>query len=112
SGWSLEKKIKLVVDSLTAFSYTPIRAISIFGISCALLGFLYAAFIVLNAFAGRPIEGWSSLMVAVLVLGGAQMLMLGVLGEYLWRALDESRHRPRFLVEARTEARVPTEGRT
>ncbi|MBE2223999.1 MAG: hypothetical protein IAF02_20845, partial [Anaerolineae bacterium] len=66
----------------------------------AVLGFLYAGFVVANAIAGRPSEGWSSLMVVVLVIGGFQMLMMGVLGEYIWRALDETRHRPRFIVEA------------
>lgn len=42
-------------------------------------------------------------MVVVLILGGVQMVMLGVLGEYLWRALDESRGRPRYLIERRTD---------
>ncbi len=66
------------------------------------LGFIYAAVVIINAIVGRPIEGWSSLMVVVLVLSGVQILMLGVLGEYLWRALDESRNRPRYVVERRT----------
>jgi len=51
------------------------------------------------------VQGWSSLMAVVLVLGGLQMLMLGVLGEYLWRVLDESRRRPRFLIEESTPRR-------
>ena len=100
SGWNLEKKVKLVVDSVTSFTYLPIRLMSYLGVFVAILGFLYAAFVVANAIAGRPTEGWSSLMVVVLVVGGIQMLMMGVLGEYLWRALDEARHRPRFIVEA------------
>lgn len=100
SGWNLEKKVKLVVDSVTSFTYLPIRLMSYVGIFVAVLGFLYAGFVVANAIAGRPSEGWSSLMVVVLVIGGFQMLMMGVLGEYIWRALDETRHRPRFIVEA------------
>jgi dolichol-phosphate mannosyltransferase len=48
---------------------------------------------------GHPIEGWASLMVVTLIIGGLQMLMLGVLGEYLWRNLEESRKRPLFLIE-------------
>jgi dolichol-phosphate mannosyltransferase len=48
---------------------------------------------------GDPIEGWASLMVVILIIGGLQMLMLGVLGEYLWRNLEESRKRPLFLIE-------------
>jgi dolichol-phosphate mannosyltransferase len=102
SGWTLRKKLKLVVDSITSFSYLPIRMMSYAGLITAVTGFGYACFIIANALARRPVEGWSSLMVAVLVVGGMQMLMLGVLGEYLWRALDESRRRPRYLVETAT----------
>jgi len=100
SGWSLEKKLKLVVDSVTSFTYLPIRLMSYLGIVVAVLGFVYAGFVILNALAGRPIEGWSSLMVIVLLIGGFQMVMMGVLGEYLWRALDEARRRPRYIIEA------------
>jgi dolichol-phosphate mannosyltransferase len=100
SGWNLEKKLKLVVDSITSFTYFPIRLMSYVGFITALLGFLYAGFVVFNALRGHPPQGWSSLIVVVLVLGGIQMVMLGVLGEYLWRALDEARRRPRYIVEA------------
>ncbi len=99
SGWTLAKKLKLVVDSITSFSYAPIRLMSYVGFTVALVGFVYAAFVVWNALRGVPAQGWSSLMVVLLVLGGLQMLMLGVLGEYLWRALEESRGRPRYIIE-------------
>ena len=69
----------------------------------AVLGFVYAAVVVVNAIEGRPVQGWSSLMIAVLVVGGVQMLMMGILGEYVWRALDEARRRPRYLIEATTD---------
>jgi glycosyltransferase involved in cell wall biosynthesis len=100
SGWNLEKKLKVVVDSITSFTYFPIRLMSYVGFTTALLGFLYASFVVFNALRGLPPQGWASLMVVVLILGGIQMVMLGVLGEYLWRALDESRRRPRYIIEA------------
>ncbi len=103
SGWSLEKKLKLVVDSTTSFTYLPIRLMSYFGFLVALLGFLYAGVVVYNGSRGLPPEGWSSLMVVVLIIGGSQMLMMGVLGEYLWRALDEVRQRPRYLIESMTD---------
>ena len=100
SGWTLKKKLKLVVDSVTSFTYLPIRVMSYTGFGVAFLGLLYAAFVVVHTFRGSPPTGWSSLMVLLLVLGGLQMMMLGVLGEYLWRVLDESRRRPRYLIEA------------
>jgi len=103
SGWSLEKKLKLAVDSVTSFPYLPIRLISYVGFCCALAGFVYAGAIVVRGFLGRgwP-EGWASLMVILLVMGGIQMVMMGLLGEYLWRALEEARQRPLYLIEART----------
>jgi polyisoprenyl-phosphate glycosyltransferase len=104
SGWNLNKKLKLLVDSITSFTYLPIRLMSYVGCIVAMLGFLYAAFIVVHALAGNVVQGWSSLMVVVLIVGGIQMLMMGVLGEYLWRALDESRRRPRYLIEATTDS--------
>lgn len=102
TGWSLCKKITIVIDSITSFSFFPIRFMSLIGIGISFLGFLYAIVIVVNALAGSPPNGWSSLMVVVLVIGGFQMLMVGTLGEYLWRVLDESRRRPRYLIESKT----------
>jgi dolichol-phosphate mannosyltransferase len=103
SGWTLAKKVKILVDSITAFSYFPIRGISYVGVGIALLGFLYAVVIIINGLRGNPVIGWSSLMVVVLVIGGTQMVMMGVLGEYLWRALDESRCRPQYWIESETK---------
>lgn len=108
SGWTLARRIELAIDSATAFSVAPIRWISALGALTALGGFAWAAWIVAAALGtGSAPAGWSSLMVAVLVIGGVQMLMMGVLGEYLWRALEESRRRPRALVEAVTGAAAP-----
>jgi polyisoprenyl-phosphate glycosyltransferase len=109
SGWNLEKKLKLVADSVTSFTYLPIRLMSYLGFLVAVIGFFYAVFVVFNALHGHPPQGWTSLMVVVLVIGGIQMLMMGVLGEYVWRALDESRHRPKYLIEATTESAEHTE---
>jgi len=100
SGWSLEKKLKLVVYSITSFTYFPIRLMSYVGFTTALLGFIYAGVVAFNALRGFPPQGWASLMTVVLIIGGIQMIMLGIMGEYLWRALDESRRRPRYLIES------------
>jgi len=100
SKWSLGKKIKLMIDSILSFSHVLIRYMSILGLATAFVGFVYAAWVVGKAiFFGLAVEGWSSLIVAILVVGGVQMMMLGVLGEYLWRTFDESRRRPRFVIE-------------
>ncbi|MFO0821949.1 MAG: glycosyltransferase family 2 protein [Gemmataceae bacterium] len=99
SKWNLSKKLKLMIDSMVSFSYAPIRFASLSGLCVSMLGFMYAIFVIFNAFQGHPVEGWASLMVVVLMLGGFQLLMLGIFGEYLWRAFDEARGRPRYVVE-------------
>ncbi len=104
SGWDLKKKLKLVVDSITSFSYLPIRLMSYLGFLVALIGLIYAVVIIVNALKGNPVQGWSSLMLVVLVIGGFQMIMMGILGEYLWRSLDESRRRPMYIIEAITDS--------
>lgn len=100
SMWGLGRRLKHFIDSFTAFSYFPLRAASVLGVVVAVVGVLYALLVVaLRVIHGFPVEGWASIMVAVLLLSGVQMLMIGVLGEYLWRNLEETRRRPRFIVE-------------
>jgi dolichol-phosphate mannosyltransferase len=101
SKWSAGKKIKLFVDSIVSFSFTPIRLISYCGMTLAALGFAYTLFIVINRLLyGRPILGWSSIMVVLLLVSGMQLLMLGVIGEYLWRVADEVRGSPPYVIES------------
>lgn len=98
--WNLRKRLKLFADAFVSFSYFPLRAMSTVGMIASVIGFCYAAFVAgLRLTVGTPIEGWASLMVVVLVLGGFQMIMLGVLGEYLWRTLEQARQRPRYFIE-------------
>lgn len=100
SKWTFGKKIKLFIDTFVSFSYFPIRLISGLGIVLAALGFLYAAIVIINKlFFSKAVEGWASIMVVLLVVSGIQLLMLGILGEYLWRNFDESRKRPIFIID-------------
>lgn len=100
SKWTFGKKIKLFIDTFVSFSYFPLRVMSFLGITIAFVGFIYALIIITaRLFYSKAIEGWSSLMVVLLLVSGVQMLMLGVLGEYLWRNFDESRKRPPFIVK-------------
>lgn len=71
-------------DSLISFSYLPLRFMSVTGFFFAHLGLTYSMVVFFRAIGGIPIQGWSSLMISVLVLGGIQLLMMGLLGEYLW----------------------------
>jgi len=103
SKWTLSKKLNAFADAFVGFSYLPMRFMSTLGFAAAFIGFIYAAFVLIGRFVvGSPIPGYASLMIVVLIIGGLQMLMLGVLGEYLWRNLEESRRRPLFLIEDKT----------
>jgi glycosyltransferase involved in cell wall biosynthesis len=100
SKWTLRKKLDAFADAFVGFSYLPMRFMSLMGFLAAFAGFAYALFILIMRFTvGNPIEGYASTMIVILIIGGLQMLMLGVLGEYLWRNLEESRKRPLFLIE-------------
>jgi glycosyltransferase involved in cell wall biosynthesis len=100
SRWTFRKKIKYAIDTFVAFSYLPIRLASLTGIGLAFLGAL-SVFYVLFArfFLNVQVEGWASLMIVLLVVSGVQMTLLGILGEYLWRNLDQARKRPIFVIE-------------
>lgn len=102
SKWTLRKKLKLAVDSFISFSYVPIRLMTMVGLLFAFSGFIYALVVAIRAAAfGSPVQGWPALMCVVLIVSGVQLLMLGLLGEYLWRTFDEARQRPRYIVEQR-----------
>lgn len=102
SKWTLRKKLKLAIDSFVSFSYAPIRLASACGLLFAFTGFLYAAVIAIRAITkGSPVQGWSSMMCVLLIVSGVQLVILGILGEYLWRTFDETRGRPRYIVEKR-----------
>ena len=110
SGWSLKKKFKLAIDSITSFSYQPIRIMSGIGMVMSLLAFLYLIVVLINGLRGIAPLGWASQMAVILFIGGLQISMMGILGEYVWRALDEARRRPGYVIEERIEQR--TKGNT
>ena len=100
SSWTLGRKIKLMIDSLVSFSYLPIRFISYLGIFISLCGFLLAAVEIYQKLTGTPKPlGWTFLIVIILVIFGLQLLMLGIVGEYLWRAFDQISAKPMFVVD-------------
>jgi len=100
SRWTFSKKMKLFVDTFVAFSFFPIRILSIIGFLVAISSFMYGAFIFFYwIFIGMDIKGWVPTMLIITFTSGVQMAMLGVLGEYLWRTLDEARHRPTFVID-------------
>ena len=101
SRWTLAKKVKYFVDGFVSYSETPIRLITLLGVIVSILSFAYASLILVGKLFWRiPVEGWAPIMIVLLMLGGIQLVMLGVIGEYLWRNNQETRKRPTFVVES------------
>ena len=99
SKYPLKKMIKFSLDGITSFSFKPLQFATKLGFVVALVGFLLAIVIVCEKLFTRfTVQGWTSIMVVVLFLGGIQLIMLGVLGEYVGRIYDEVRGRPLYIV--------------
>lgn len=100
SQFTFSKKLGLLLDGVLSFSFVPIRLASLFGVMVALLGFCYAALVFVGWFLhGNPVQGWAPLMIVILVLGGIQIITLGLIGEYLWRTLAQVRNRKSYLID-------------
>jgi polyisoprenyl-phosphate glycosyltransferase len=108
SRWTFAKKFKYFLDAVIAFSYAPLRWMSVAGAVLAVAAFAYAVFLIAYKLVhGQPLQGWTSLMVALAFFSGVQLASLGILGEYLWRTLDAARARKGYLVRDRTAPPKP-----
>jgi dolichol-phosphate mannosyltransferase len=99
SRWTLSKKIRAFLDVMLGFSVTPIRAISAAGALVSIGGFAYGFVVVAAALVGNvPVPGFPTIVALITFLLGLILLMLGVIGEYLWRIFDETNRRPETVV--------------
>ena len=99
SSFTPRKLFRLAMDAIISFSYLPLRLSSYLGVLVSVVSFVYAVVLLsMKLLFGVGPTGWPSVMVAILFLGGVQLIMLGVLGEYVWRGLEESRNRPLYIV--------------
>lgn len=102
--WRLGKLWSLAIDGITASTTMPLRIWSYVGGGIALLAFAYAAFLIVRTLVtGVDVPGYASIMVAVLALGGLNLLSLGIIGEYLGRVAREVRQRPLYVLAGKTE---------
>ena len=100
SAWSFRKLFGLAVDGITSFSIAPLRLTTLIGIIVSLLGFIFMCKVLIKAiFWGDPVQGYSSLMVVILFLGGIQLISLGIIGEYLGKTYMEVKKRPVYIVD-------------
>lgn len=97
--WNYRRLWNLAIDGITSFSFLPLKVWSYLGLALSLLAFIYASFLIIRTLIlGIDVPGYASLMVAVLFLGGVQLLSLGIIGEYLGRVYEEVKRRPLYLV--------------
>jgi dolichol-phosphate mannosyltransferase len=102
SQYNFGKKLTNFLDAILDASDLPIRFISLAGVVTSAVGVLYSISIVYAWFRGEtPFTGWAPLMIAVLLVGGLIMVMLGVIGEYVWRINEEVRKRPNYVIRER-----------
>lgn len=93
------KMIKFALDGITSFSTAPLKVASWTGYGAALLAILYLLSVFVQKMLGHTVEGWATIMVALLFLGSVQLICLGILGEYLGRVFNEVKPRPMYVVE-------------
>ena len=93
------KMIKFAFDGIASFSNMPLKLATWFGYITSLLAFLYACSVFVQKFMGYTVQGWATIMVGMLFLGGVQLICLGILGEYIGRIFNEIKQRPLYVIE-------------
>lgn len=99
SKYSVKKMFRFASDGITSFSSKPLRISFYAGLVVSLIGLFYATYAVVEFFRGKTIPGWTSLMVTVLIIGGIQLISIGIIGEYIARVFNEAKNRPLYFVK-------------
>ena len=100
SKWTINKKIKLLVDSFVAFSFAPIRLVTIVGITLFAGGLLFSLYLLMRKVLFHDlVSGWTMLMTTLSLGFGITNISLGIIAEYLWRTFDAARGRPAFIID-------------
>lgn len=97
--YPFRKSLFLAIDAITSFTYAPLRLASYLGVATSLLAFLYIVVIVLLKILGINFPGYTSIMASILLLGGVQLTVLGILGEYVGRIFEQGQGRPLYLID-------------
>jgi len=104
SKWNYRRLVNLSIDGITSFTTSPLRWAAILGLIFSSVAFVYGMYIILKTLIfGVDISGYASTMVAILFLGGIQLVFLGLIGEYLGRAFYETKHRPLYFIDSYNE---------
>ena len=105
--YPLKEMIKFTIDAITSFSSAPLRLVTFLGFFFSFFGFIGALLIIyFRFFTNTTISGWSSIMLTILIMGGINLITLGVLGEYIGRISEETKNRPLYIVDQYYEANI------
>ena len=99
SKYPLKKMIAFAMEGITSLSNKPIRYVLLVGALCALLGLVMAVYVLVSLFSGNSVHGWASTMMSIWLLGGLQLMALGLIGEYVGKIYMETKRRPKFILE-------------
>ena len=99
SKYPLKKMIAFAMEGVTSLSNKPIRYVLLLGALCALLGVVMAVYVIISLICGHATAGWASTMMSIWLLGGLQLMALGLIGEYVGKIYMETKRRPKFILE-------------
>lgn len=94
------KMIKFALDGITSFSSAPLKLATLLGYASSFLAFLYLCSVFVQKLMGHTVQGWATIMVALLFIGGIQLICIGIVGEYVGRIFNEIKQRPLYIVES------------
>ncbi|WP_106746197.1 glycosyltransferase family 2 protein [Yoonia maritima] len=100
--YPFRKMVRLALEGVTSFSVRPLRLVAWAGLTIALFSFIYVGYAVIMRFMGHSVSGWASIVASIYMLGGIQLIALGVIGEYLGKIYLETKKRPQFIIEKTT----------
>ena len=105
--WRFRSLLNLALNGITSFTTAPLRLASFFGIVVSLLAFIYLIYIIVKTIVvGEPVQGYPTLMVTILFLGGIQLISLGIIGEYLSHIFNETKKRPPYFIRTYDGKRI------
>jgi len=105
--YPFRKMLKFAVDGITSFSSMPLKLASWLGYLASLFAFIYLLSVFVQKMMGHTVEGWATIMVAMLFLGGVQLICIGIIGEYIGRIFNETKSRPMYVIESIDGGPVP-----
>ena len=105
SKYPLKKMLSFAVDGITSFSVKPLRLITTVGVVIFVMSLLMLLYTLISWIAGHTVIGWTSTLASIWMIGGIQLLSLGVIGEYIGKIYNETKRRPRFIIDRYLNAR-------